>query len=91
MFVASKVYQLLDFEFQQMAQDRMNMFPILEAKARRIISDLAKSAFSRCKDSLEEYMDMEDMIYTQASIFSSLFSITVRLSAKSLKKQTHFF
>ena len=59
------MYQLLDFEFLQMAKDRMNAFPILEAKTRTIISSLAKSAFTRCRDALEEYMDMEDMIYTQ--------------------------
>ena len=48
-----------------MAQDRMKMFPILEARTRQIISNMCKSAFARCKDGLEEYMDMEDMIYTQ--------------------------
>ena len=64
-----QVYQLVDFEFQQMAQDRMKVFPILEARTRQIITNLCKSAFLRCKEGLEEYMEMEDMLYTQVGYY----------------------
>ena len=62
-----QVYQMVDYEFQQMALDNMRMYPILEARTRNIITNLCKEAFARCKEGLEEYMEMENMIYTQVN------------------------
>ena len=58
---------MVDYEFQQMALDNMRMYPILEARTRNIITNLCKEAFARCKEGLEEYMEMENMIYTQVN------------------------
>ena len=68
---------MVEHEFQLIAQECLKSVPVLEVKTKQIIEEMSKAAFIGCKEILDEYMDMEDMIYTQARRIPMLLHIGV--------------